>query len=329
MINTPLISVIIPTHNYGAFIAEALESILRQDYPMDKIEIIVVDDGSTDNTREITHQYSGVTYVYEKHRGVAAARNTGMSLAVGEIITFLDADDIWLPARIKTVAEAFHKHPDVGIVFHSFDVMDSCGRTLHKNFYETFRFKRNQENSLLYDIIMGNVFCGGSSFSFKRTLLKHMFPIPEDIRRGVDFYASAVASCYAPAIYLQDILGKYRLHGKNLTFFADRNPMRLAAIHGDLSLTYEKVLVTLSGMKSANKKDLKALKWRRARSCLLFSVLSGNRIKAIKQVPALFKTAESMSAFLSNIGLLSVFVIPNMLYTYLANYFLYQRGSIK
>jgi len=88
MTHTPSISVIIPTHNYGAFIGDAIESILVQDYPQENIEIIVVDDGSTDNTPEVVRKYaSRVTYLYNEHKGVAAARNIGVSPATGQILT--------------------------------------------------------------------------------------------------------------------------------------------------------------------------------------------------------------------------------------------------
>jgi glycosyltransferase involved in cell wall biosynthesis len=82
MNDTLPISVIIPTHNYGSFIGDAIESILVQDYPQESIKIIVVDDGSTDNTREVIRKYEGVvTYVSSERKGVAAARNRGVSRA--------------------------------------------------------------------------------------------------------------------------------------------------------------------------------------------------------------------------------------------------------
>ena len=320
MVNSPpLISVIIPTHNYGAFIRETIESVFLQDYPTDRVELIIVDDGSTDNTKEIVQEYAGrVTYLYEEHRGVAAARNKGMSLANGEIITFLDADDVWVSGRTRRVAETFNKYPDMGIVYHTFDVIDSGGRTVYKNFYGTFLAKKNHSGPLLTRIIKGHVFCGGSSFSFRRALLKELYPIPEDMRRGVDFYLTAVASCYAQAVYLPEILGKYRLHHKNITFFVDANPLQLAGIHKDFSYTYEKLLVRLSPVLSMRRADLKALKRRHCRSSLLFSVLSGNRLGGIKQLLAMFKSTGSFDAFLSNIGLLLfVLFVPEVLYTWL------------
>jgi glycosyltransferase involved in cell wall biosynthesis len=318
MIDTPPISVIIPTHNYGAFIGDAIESILGQDYPQESIEIIVVDNGSTDNTREVVRKYaSAVTYLYNERKGVAAARNMGVSLAKGQIITFLDADDIWLPMRTNRVVEAFAQHADVGIVFHNFDVIDSGGRSLYKDFSETFYPQRNRRGPLLSDIIRGNVFCGASSFSFRSALLKEICPIPEDIRRGVDFYLTAIAACYVQAWYLPETLGLYRLHHENLTFLVKANPSKSAEIHRDLSHTYEKLSARLSHILSVRREDIKALKRRCCRGRLLSAILSGERLNAIKQLPALFKSAESSNEFCANIGLLLITLfVPNIFFTY-------------
>jgi glycosyltransferase involved in cell wall biosynthesis len=94
-----MISVIIPTYNSGVFIGEAIQSVLRQtctDY-----DIIVIDDGSTDNTRGIIeNNFPQVRYFYIQNQGAASARNYGIRRARGEFIAFLDADDLWLPEKL-------------------------------------------------------------------------------------------------------------------------------------------------------------------------------------------------------------------------------------
>jgi hypothetical protein len=316
MNDTLPISVIIPTHNYGSFIGEAIESILVQDYPPERIEIIVVDDGSTDNTREVTQKYAGaVTYLYGERKGVAAARNRGVSHAKGEIITFLDADDIWLPKRTKRVAEAFARHPDAGIVYHNFDVIDSDGKLLYKDFAEKFYPLRNRRGPLLSDIIRGSVFCGASSFSFRKAVLREICPIPEDIKRGVDFYLTAVAACSVQGVHIPETLGLYRSHQENLTFLIDANASKSAEIHKDLSHTYEKLSVRLPRTPSARPEDSKELRRMCSRSRLLSAILSGERRNAIKQLPSLFKSSESSHDFYSNIGLLLITLfVPTLLY---------------
>ena len=97
--NHPLISVIIPAYNAEAFISEAIQSILQQSY--EPLEIIVVDDGSTDETAQIATKFHNIRYFYQENSGPATARNTGLKIAKGEIITFLDADDLWSQNKLQ------------------------------------------------------------------------------------------------------------------------------------------------------------------------------------------------------------------------------------
>ncbi len=105
------ISVIIPAYNSGATIARALESVRSQSRPAD--EIIAVDDGSTDNTREIIKDFPEVRYIHQDNQGPAAARNNGVRTAKGEFIAFLDSDDYWLADHLKNLASVLEGNPDI------------------------------------------------------------------------------------------------------------------------------------------------------------------------------------------------------------------------
>jgi glycosyltransferase involved in cell wall biosynthesis len=109
-----LISAIVPVYNGEKFLGDALSSIFAQDYR--SIEVIVVDDGSTDDTGAIAQSYPEVRYFYEDRQGSAVARNTGIDNSRGELIAFLDADDLWLPDKLSIQAAYLGKHPEVGYV---------------------------------------------------------------------------------------------------------------------------------------------------------------------------------------------------------------------
>jgi len=120
----PKVSVIITTYNYSHFLAEAIQSVLDQTFG--DFELIVVDDGSTDNTREIVGSFKDhrIKYIYQEHRGGNAARNVGTSASIGKYIAFLDADDIWLPEKLAMQVRLLDTSPDVAIVcsdFYRFD----------------------------------------------------------------------------------------------------------------------------------------------------------------------------------------------------------------
>ncbi|MCC3466498.1 MAG: amino acid adenylation domain-containing protein [Microcoleus sp. PH2017_06_SFM_O_A] len=112
---TKNVSVVIPSYNCAQFLPEAIESILEQSYP--PFEVIVVDDGSTDDTKEVCDRYPKVTYVYQNNQGVAAARNTGLRVSTGEYILFLDSDDCLLPEAIEIGVKHLNALPEVGFVF--------------------------------------------------------------------------------------------------------------------------------------------------------------------------------------------------------------------
>jgi glycosyltransferase involved in cell wall biosynthesis len=105
----PLVSVIIPVFNGEKYIGEAVESVLSQSYS--PLELIVVDDGSTDGSASMVQKYDRVRYIYQLNSGVAVARNTGIAAASGEFIAFLDADDLWPPQKLEIQTGYLQKHP--------------------------------------------------------------------------------------------------------------------------------------------------------------------------------------------------------------------------
>jgi glycosyltransferase involved in cell wall biosynthesis len=113
-LDKPLVTVIIPTYNRGWIVKEAIDSVLDQDFS--DFELIVVDDGSEDNTREILGAYAdAITVLHRSNRGVSAARNRGIAEASGQLIAFLDSDDLWLPGKLKTQVKFFEENADAMI----------------------------------------------------------------------------------------------------------------------------------------------------------------------------------------------------------------------
>ncbi|QDV39707.1 glycosyltransferase family 2 protein [Tautonia plasticadhaerens] len=109
------VSVIIPTYNSGSFVTAAVESALGQS--VQPFEIIVIDDGSTDATSHVLKPYMGsIRYYQQPNAGLSAARNRGIAAAMGDLIAFLDADDIWLPNKLALQMETLEKHPEAALV---------------------------------------------------------------------------------------------------------------------------------------------------------------------------------------------------------------------
>lgn len=114
----PLISIIMPTYNRAGYIEEALDSIKKQTFK--DYEILVVDDGSTDHTREILKKYEGIRCIYLEHVGIAGARNAAVKVARGTWIAFLDSDDLWKEDKLQKQVDYLESHPDCRIVYTEF-----------------------------------------------------------------------------------------------------------------------------------------------------------------------------------------------------------------
>ena len=181
----PQVTVLIDSYNYGHFIEEAIDSVLSQDFPAEQMEVLVVDDGSTDDTPERIKKYEGkIRYLRKANGGQASAFNFGLRRSRGDIIAFLDADDYWLPGKLRRVVEEFAEHPDAGMVYHKVRPLDSR----HHVFQElglplVSGFLLSNTKELLNYVLYPTSF-----LAFRRSLLGPLLPIPENLTIQADAY---------------------------------------------------------------------------------------------------------------------------------------------
>jgi glycosyltransferase involved in cell wall biosynthesis len=135
-VTSNLVSVIIPTYNRGYCVERAIDSALGQTHP--EVEVVVIDDGSTDGTRDLmTTRYAGdsrVVYHYQTNKGIAGARNTGLGRATGDFIALLDSDDEWMPWKIEIQLACMRAHPEVGMTWTDMAAIDPDGTVLSPAF---------------------------------------------------------------------------------------------------------------------------------------------------------------------------------------------------
>jgi glycosyltransferase involved in cell wall biosynthesis len=211
--STPLVTVLIDTYNYGQYIEEAVESILAQEFPRERREILVVDDGSTDNTDERLKKYGdAIRYVRKPNGGQASAFNLGFAEARGEIVVTLDADDLWLPQKLRRVCETFEKNPDAGMVYHRTYLWRGAEQTDYDSYFVEVsgRVPESRVSLLRYPMV------GTSCLAFRRSALSRLLPVPEALRSQADAYLTALIIFVAPVAALPEFLAKYRIHGANL-----------------------------------------------------------------------------------------------------------------
>jgi glycosyltransferase involved in cell wall biosynthesis len=212
----PLITVLIDTYNQEAFIEEAVISVLRQDEPPQEVEILVVDDGSSDGTPEIVRKFvPRVRLIQKQNGGQASALNLGISEARGEIVAFLDGDDWWASSKLKAVVDSFQRNPEVELVGHGITEIRSDGfqRVEVPNSEYQFRIS-SITDAKKFRLLRG--FLGTSRMAFRRTLLERIGPVPEVLRFEADEYLFTIGGLSADVLILDKPYTFYRVHDKNL-----------------------------------------------------------------------------------------------------------------
>ncbi|MGJ3245675.1 MAG: glycosyltransferase [Elainellaceae cyanobacterium] len=204
-----LVSVIIGNYNYGRFIAEAIESVLSQTYQ--NVELIVVDDGSTDNSREIIRSYGDrLIRVFQENAGQGAAFNAGLAHAKGEIICFLDSDDYYREDKLEKVVAAFEAHPDWVQLSHGRTSIDVNGNIIGND--PTF-FSQGDVTPLL--LKWGRyAWAITSALSYRRSAIDKILPMPKQ-PRAADTYLTATVPFYGNVGAIAEPLMFYRKHGNN------------------------------------------------------------------------------------------------------------------
>ena len=216
----PFITVLITAYNYGRFVEESVDSVLAQGYPAGKLEVLVVDDGSTDDTAERVKKYgSRIQYLYQANGGQASALNLGFAKAKGEIIVLLDADDYFLPGKLARVAKAFEEDPGLGMFYHPFLEFDmETGEQRVSNSAVNLGLAVDDPEKFL-------PYAGpGTCVSFRRKFLEPLLPVPESIRMLADGYLGALIVFLAPILAVPECLAAYRFHGKN-SFHSEESEM--------------------------------------------------------------------------------------------------------
>ena len=224
----PKVTVLIDTYNHERFVERAITSAIEQDFPASDVEILVVDDGSTDATPAIVKRFAPrVAYLRKENGGQASAFNFGIPRARGEIVAFLDGDDWWQKNKLSVVVETFEKNPQAGVVGHGIIEIDSAtlkGSSLspeHPGYFDL----RSDAGAKRFRNYM--CFLGTSRVAIRRSVLEKVLPIPEALVVEADEFMSAVAIAHGGAYLLAEPLTFYRLHDQNQYQFREGDASRM------------------------------------------------------------------------------------------------------
>jgi len=204
--NQELVSVIIPCYNHAHFLGEAISSVINQTYP--HIEIIVVDDGSTDDTAQVAKAYSNIRYVRQDNFGLSRARNVGLSHSKGGYIIFLDADDSLFPDAVKIGLRALATRIDCALAFGPFVNVGSIQGMQKLSRQTSYGYKE-----LLQRNVIGNP---GSAF-YRRWVFTEIGEFDEANSPAADYDLYLRVARQFPILCHHQPVVKYRKHGANMS----------------------------------------------------------------------------------------------------------------
>lgn len=208
----PLVSVVIPCHNHGRFLGQAIESVMRQ--APRNVEIVVVDDGSTDNTREVMTRYPAVRGIAQANAGLAAARNVGLRASRGHYVVFLDADDLLLPGAVESGVRLLEEHIAWAFVSGGYRYVDKNADPISGPVIA--RFTDDHYTALL----RSNYIAMGATVLFRRSVLDRIGGFDPTLRACEDWDVHLKIARQFPVGQHRAIVALYRRHDSNMS----RNP---------------------------------------------------------------------------------------------------------
>ena len=245
--NGPLVSVVINNYNYGRFLSESINSAINQTYPY--LEVIVVDDGSTDDSREVIASYGDrIIPVLKENGGQASAFNAGFEVSRGDIICFLDSDDVFLPNKVEEIVKARQQHPNAVLYYHRMQIVDfkgvPNGRPWPLDLWAGSIKKKVERSGGWWQRPTTSALC------FSRKYLVSVLPMPEGgFELCADAYVGDLAPFFGLIIGVPKALTLYRQHGDNyFSRLLTKDPKGIRRRAKQYLFEYEQLKKALSGM---------------------------------------------------------------------------------
>lgn len=212
MIEKPLVSVVIATYNMANYLPIAIQSVLAQTY--ENFELLIVDDGSTDNTREIVKPFlndSRVRYFRQENKGQPAALNHGIRESAGEYLAFLDADDIWVSEKLELQIPLFSQSEKLGVIYSGVVCIDENGLKLDRSSGRLFRGR-------LTNLLLIRNLIGFGTSVVKKDCFNHIGGFNENIKWGNDYDLWLRLSTKYEFDYIDQFLLHYRVWPNQMTY---------------------------------------------------------------------------------------------------------------
>jgi glycosyltransferase involved in cell wall biosynthesis len=208
MTRLPRITVITPSYNQGAFIEQTIQSVLSQGYP--DLEYIVMDGASTDNTLDVLRKYDGrLTWISEQDRGQSHAINKGFRMATGDVVAFLNSDDLYLPGALQTVGQYFASHPESAWLTGRCHIIDQDNRVIRKGIT---RYKNLWLRFASYQTLQITNYISQMATFWRREVIEREGEIDESLHYSMDYDFWLRVGRHYKLIVIDPYLACFRIH---------------------------------------------------------------------------------------------------------------------
>ena len=283
----PRVSVIIPSYNCARYLGRAIDSVSEQTYK--DYEIVLVDDGSTDDTKDVAMRYGKkVTYLYQQNQGLSAARNQGISKASGELLAYLDADDMWYPEKLERQVAFLDAHQECGIVHSEMSIINEQDEVLHVRFYE--ETQRSVPQGYCMQQLLMRCHIQPVTVVERRNVFDLVGGFEKRLLVAQDYLHWIMIAAEGQAIgYLAEPLGKYRWRAGSLI----ENRPRLLEDYVRICdiLLHEKPIATKHGEECAD--ILRARSYKVQRELAYLDRIQGRNESAKRRLASLIKKRPS------------------------------------
>jgi len=210
--SSPTVSVVIPVYNGARYLAQAIQSVLDQTYK--NFELIIVDDGSTDHTREVVCSFIEkeqlpIRYIFQNNGGEALARNTGIAAAKGDYLAFIDADDMWMPNKLEQEVSLLEESKGIGLVFTSYRAC--IGEKVTDEVVSVDRQKLDG-NLLSFEELLKRSFIAPSAIVVRKEIMQQVGPFDSSFKMCTDYDMWLRISQITNIAYIDEPLMIYRIH---------------------------------------------------------------------------------------------------------------------
>lgn len=214
------VSCVVVTHDHERFVVRALESVLAQDYPRDLVDVIVVDDGSSDGTLAELERYGDrIRLVRQANLGHLAAYSRGLAEADGDLIALLDGDDVWPPERLSSHAAALAASPSAGLAYGDMELIGPHDELLHPSYFALYGLR--PPSGRILGALLSRNYVGTGPLTVRGALKSRFWPIPE-WARAQDWWIAYRVAEVADVLYVPGVATRYRRHDANLSHGEER-----------------------------------------------------------------------------------------------------------